>query len=136
MGDLKITAENLRFFVRVAVDEYRTGKTKDIGKALTTIAVYHRALAITRYLRYHDRPGFVAASGRSIQARLAYVRQFGAEPASAAPRYSTTAHNRALYDAIVVGDAALANELATRGRGRWNSDFEYEDDFLYNDFLH
>jgi hypothetical protein len=136
MGDLKITSENLRFFVRVAVEQYRSGSVTDVGKALTTIAVYHRALGIARYLQYHDRVGFAACVGRSVQARLGYLRQVQAEKSSTAPRYSTTAHNRALYDAIVVGDDASATELATRGRGRWNSDYEYEDDFLVNEFLH
>jgi hypothetical protein len=71
-----------------------------------------------------------------VQARLAYLRQLGSGGPPVPPRYSTTAHNRALYDAIVVGDASSATELAARGRGRWNGDYEYEDDFLFNEFLH
>jgi len=50
-------------------------------------------------------------------------------------KFFTTAKNDAFFDALGIGAFELAAEIASSCGGKWNREVQYEDDFLFVEFL-
>ena len=101
---------------------------------MTTIAYYYRLRGIAAYLRGMDEAAFVGDLYNAGRARLEYLRACVAT-ATDDGNYRTALRNLAYFDALAVHDLATATELATACLGRWNAQTQYEDDFLWMEFL-
>ncbi len=136
MVNLGLTIENLELLIRVGLDDIKSGTgDDDQGKKLTTLALYYRELGVALYLSTGDPASFAGSLAKGVQARLHYLRRHAEGKVPDSLRYNTTLQNRAFFDALAIGDLASASELVRLCDSRWYPDFEYEDDFLFADFL-
>ena len=101
---------------------------------MTTIAYYYRLRGIAAYLRSMDERAFVSDLYNAAQARSEYLRGCIAGGIDDG-NYRTALKNLAYFDALAVHDLSTATQLATACAGRWNSETQYEDDFLWMEFL-
>ena len=116
MGDLRLTRENIDFMLRVLVPEVDLqAADPDEGKKLTTIALYHRLRGITRHLATGAAAPFAADLSRAVQARRLYLERLAAGKALHHARYGRLTQNRALFDAVAIGDLTSAAVIARLG---------------------
>ena len=96
-----------------------------------------RALAVVVLLTRADVQRFQANLRHAAGLRLAYLKAAAqAGDLQAAGREYAAGRSAGLFDALAGGDIALAREIARLSPHDWRSDCEYEDDFLYAQFLH
>ncbi|MBL9077657.1 MAG: immunity 49 family protein [Planctomycetes bacterium] len=116
MGDLRLTRENVDFMIRVLARDVDLGRrAEDEGKQLTTLAVLHRWRGIARHLASGATSPFTADLVRAVQARRDYLKRLQAGAAAASARYASLPQNRALFDALAIGDHVSATALARLG---------------------
>jgi hypothetical protein len=88
----------------------------------------YRHAGIAHFLMYGDPLELFSSLSRSGRAYAHFL--------SLAPdTQKLTSRVAPFFDAVVAGDDAVAADIATLSRPTWNSDEEYEDDFLYALFL-
>ncbi|NTX60211.1 immunity 49 family protein [Myxococcus sp. CA051A] len=101
---------------------------------LTNLAHYYRLRAIAGFLETGETTPYLADLHRAGQTRLYYLR--GCEQgATGTPRFWRTSRNRAFFDCLAINDLETAEELARLCDERWVDALEYEDDFLFPQFL-
>jgi hypothetical protein len=116
MADLRLTRENVDFMIRVQARDVDLGRSNDDeGKQLTTLAVLHRWRGITRHLASGAAGPFAADLARAVQARRIWLERLQAGAAAPSARYASLPQNRALFDALAIGDHESATALARLG---------------------
>ncbi|MBL8727016.1 MAG: immunity 49 family protein [Planctomycetes bacterium] len=116
MGDLRLTRENVDFMIRVQARDLDLGtRDADEGKRLTTLSVLHRWRGIARHLASGATRPFVDDLARAVQARRTYLERLQAGTAASSQRYGALQQNRALFDAVAIGDQDGTTSLARLG---------------------
>ncbi|NVJ24056.1 MULTISPECIES: immunity 49 family protein [Myxococcus] len=101
---------------------------------LTNLAHCYRLRAIAGCLETGEALPYVADLHRAGQARLYYLRGC-AQGLTGTPCFWRTSRNRAFFDCLAINDLETAEELARLCDDRWAEALEYEDDFLFPQFL-
>lgn len=135
MTDLEIALGNIDARMRLIFAKLSQSPPPDDEEGpLTNLAHLYRLRAAGRFLLEADLLRYVQDLQRSVQTRLAYLEAgSGAPPRS--PRFFRTTRNRAFFDALAVNDLEAATTLAKLCDGIWVEKLEYEDDFLFVEYL-
>jgi len=133
MAELDEAQTLIYAYLDEALQQFNLGSTSDSGH-LTTIAYYYRLRGIEAYLRRMDESAFVSDLSKAAQARLHYLRACVAGHVRDGD-YTTALKNFAYFDALAAHDWTSATELAQSCAGQWNQETQYEEDFLWVEFL-
>lgn len=135
MTELDFATEELEQYIRVILERLPTeGYPSDEEGDLTNLSFYYRLRAIAGYLATGDTGPYVANLHRSGQTRLYYL-QGCAAALTGTERFYRTSRNRAFFDCLAINDLATAQELAERCDNCYVEALEYEDDFLFVQWL-
>ncbi|MFE8603867.1 hypothetical protein [Archangium violaceum] len=135
MTELDLATETLELFIRLIRERLPTsGYPSDEEGDLTHLSLYYRLRAIARYLATGNTTPYVADLHRSGQARLYYIQGCVAG-LTGTERFQRTSRNRAFFDCIAINDLSTAEVLAEQCDNRYVESLEYEDDFLFVQFL-
>jgi len=135
MTELELNAENIAAQIVVLLRGLAASPPPDDSEGpMTNLAHLYRMRGIAQFLLEADVAALAADLQRSVQARTVYL-QACARGAPSSPRFRRTTRNRAFFDALAVNDLAGATELAELCDGIWVEELEYEDDFLFVDYL-
>lgn len=93
------------------------------------------ALGLCHLLEFVDLGEFAQNLCRSGHARRYFLRRSHEEGNVDEPQLAIS-RSRAVLDALVAGDIALASDIAALSGTQWRPDWEYEDDFCFFLFLH
>jgi len=92
------------------------------------LGFFFRQNGSCHYLLSGSTTRFVEAMQGSVGSYLYYLQKGKDDD-------KRTSENEAYFDAIVGGLMSAVSEMAKYSRKSWNSDVEYEDDFLYTHFI-
>lgn len=136
MTELGLATETLELFIHLLLEQLPPGGgfPSDEEGALTNLSLYYRLRGIAQYLSTGDTEPYVADLHRSGQARLHYL-QGCTHGLTGTERFYRTSRNRAFFDCIAINDFSTAEVLAELCDDRWVEALEYEDDFLFVQFL-
>lgn len=135
MTELDFAAEAVELAIRTLLERLPPeGYPPDDEGDLTNLSLYYRLRAIAGYLATGDTAPYVADLHRSGQARLYYLQGCVAGH-TGSERFYRTSRNRAFFDCLAINDLDTAEVLAERCDGRYVEALEYEDDFLFAQWL-
>ncbi|NVJ13519.1 hypothetical protein [Myxococcus sp. AM010] len=136
MTELDFATETLEFLI-VTLTEHLpvdAGYPSDEEGHLTNLAYYYRLRGIAAFLSTGDTVPYVADLHRAGQTRLFYL-QGCAAGRTGTPRFHRTSRNRAFFDCLAINDLPNAEALAERCDNLYVEALEYEDDFLFVQWL-
>lgn len=107
----------------------------EMGPTIEELSSLFEALGLCHLLEFVDLGEFAQNLCRSGHARRYFLRRSQEEGNADDPQLALS-RTRALFDAIVAGDLALARDIAALSATQWQPDWEYEDDFCFFLFLH
>jgi len=125
------------------VDELKDGLSllpagypmSDIGRTFRDVSRLFQALAICQLLVEGDADEYRENLVRSGHARRYYLRR-SRDEGNDENRFLGLSRSEAILDALVAGDIQLARDIADLSTERWNSTWEYEDDYCFYLFIH
>jgi hypothetical protein len=135
MTELDFATQELEQHIRTILERLPSeGYPSDEEGDLTNLSLYYRLRAIAGYLATGDTAPYVADLHRSGQARLYYLQGCTAG-LTGTPRFHRTSRNRAFFDCLAINDLETAEVLSERCDDRYVEALEYEDDFLFVQWL-
>ncbi|MBU8897878.1 immunity 49 family protein [Corallococcus sp. M34] len=132
MTGLDLATETLEIFISMLLEGLPPEGSfpPDDEGHLTNLSLYYRLRAIAHFLQTGDTTSYISDLHRSGQTRLYYLKG-----SSTSERFHRTSRNRAFFDCIAINDLNTAELLAEYCDERWVANLEYEDDFLFIQFL-
>ncbi|NVJ09476.1 immunity 49 family protein [Myxococcus sp. AM001] len=135
MTELDFATEEIEQSIRLILERLpMEGYPSDEEGDLTNLSLYYRLRAIAGYLASGDTGPYVADLHRSGQVRLHYLQGCMAG-LTGTERFRRTSRNRAFFDCLAINDLVSAEMLAERCDNLYVDSLEYEDDFLFVQWL-
>lgn len=110
------------------------GSIPETGKLCNEISAHYRALGICWLLRYADVETFGQGLAQSAVTRRYFLDQCRQAGALEIPARKASFIDPFL-DAVAVNQPDLARDIVRLSPSDWMTDYEYEDDFAYAQFL-
>lgn len=112
-----------------------SGHRSGLGAVFDVIAANFEALGICNLLEFADTHKFRLGLVRSGHARRYFLRCCRIE-ARTQSRYLARSRTRSFLAALASGSLGVARDIVAESTHAWNAAWEYEDDFVYYEFLH
>lgn len=136
MHDWLEVGDDLTTYLNFYISEVENANEPEIvAGAATAVSDHYQALAIVELLLDANRTDFFHHLIRAAQVRVWLLSRFG-QDSDTPTRYGVASKVRPFLCALAAEQRGLAHEIARLSPTAHQSSWEYEDDFLYANFLH
>lgn len=132
MSDLEDCEDSFRYLLETAIDSIGRDPSADVSHQ--TVEMTQRVLGICALLSQADAAGFIERLDRSGTARLRLL-ELSARGIPCSPQLMTATKSQGFFSALASGNLELATRIAQLLPTTHDATWEYEEDFLFVDFL-